>query len=238
MNFKIKHIALGIAGLFLLIGFSTQLFSNFWGLLIGNGYIIPNQSSVFTFQATEMNKGSGDYWLYGEDSKYYYTTLEKDHIEPYAFISKVKSKSIPNFDKTNYQTLWTTEISCGDILSIYAKKPKDLEFIKCERPKNSQTIVKVTYRVKGKQSKGVEDFLIDNYGMGKLVWTCCGWDNGGKYGGFEHSEFKKIDRYCSATVSMFASGEVENENKPSEFKLETDRDKVDYFTVIVELVIV
>ena len=234
MKLKIKHIGLGITGLFLLIGFSTQLFSNFWGLLIGNGYLIPNQSSVFTFQVTEMNQGSGDYWLYGEDRKNYYT----NHIEPNAFISKEKAKSTPNFDKTNYVTWWTTEISCGDILSTYAKKPNDLKFIKCERPKNGQTIIKATYRVKGKQSKGVENFLIENYGMGKLKWTCCGWDNGGKYGGFEHSEFKKIDKYCYATVSMFASGEVENKNKPAGVKLETDRNKIDYFTVIVELVIV
>ncbi len=104
MKLKRRHIVLGILGLFLLIGFSTQLFSNFWGLLIGNGYIIPNQSSIFTFQAIKMNKGSGDYWLYGEDQKYYYTTLEKDHPEPYAFITKEKAKSIKNFDKTNFET--------------------------------------------------------------------------------------------------------------------------------------
>ena len=238
MNLKKKHIGLGILGLFLLIGFSTQLFSNLWGFLTGNGYFIPNQSSIFAFQATEMNKGSGDYWLYGEDKKNYYTTLEKDYIEPYALISKVNAKLIPNFDKTNYETWWTTEISCGDILSTYVKKPNDLEFIKCERPKNSQTIIKATYRVNGKESKRIEDFLIENYGMGELKWTCCGWDNGGKYGSFEHSEFKKIDKYCSATVSMFASREIEDDNKLTEVKLEFDRNKIDYFTVIVELVII
>ncbi|WKB81795.1 DUF4952 domain-containing protein [Cellulophaga lytica] len=238
MKLKIKHIGLGIAGLFLLIGFSTKLFSNFWGLLIGNGYLIPNQSSVFTFQATEMNKGSGDYWLYGEDNKNYYTTLEKDNIEPYVFIAKEKAKSIPNFDKTNYETWWNTQILCKDILSTYAKKPNDLEFIKCERLENSQTIIKATYRISGNKSKEIEDFLIENYGMGKLKWVCCGWETSGKYGGFEHSEFKKIDPYLSATINMYASGEVEDENEPTEIKLETDRNKVDYFTVIVELVIV
>ena len=127
---------------------------------------------------------------------------------------------------------------CQDILSTYAKKPKDLDFIKCERFKNNQTIIKVTYRVNGKQSKFVEDFLVKNYGMGKLKWTCCGWENKGKYGSFEHSAFKKIDPYCSVIISMYASGEVEDENEPTRIKLETDRNKIDYFTVIVELVIV
>ncbi len=86
--------------------------------------------------------------------------------------------------------------------------------------------------------KKIEHFLIENYGMGKLKWVCCGWETGGKYGGFEHSEFKKIDSYCSATIDMYASGEIEDENQPTEIKLETDRRKIDYFTVIVELVIV
>ncbi len=141
-------------------------------------------------------------------------------------------------DKTNNETWWNAQASCKDILSTYAKKPNSLEFIKCERLENSQTIIKATYRVKGKQSKEIEDFLVENYGMGKLSWTCCGWDNAGKYGRFEHSEFKKIDTYCSAIISMYASGEVEDEDEPTGIKLETDRDKIDYFTVIVELVIV
>ena len=136
------------------------------------------------------------------------------------------------------KTWWNVQVSCKDILSTYAEKPNGLEFIKCEKPKNSQTIIKATYRVNGKQSKEIEDFLVENYGMGELKWACCGWDNAGKFGTFEHSEFKKIDAYCHATISMYASGEVEDENEPTGIKLETDRNKIDYFTVIVKLVII
>ncbi|NMH86599.1 DUF4952 domain-containing protein [Flavivirga algicola] len=229
---------LGTLGLLLVLGFSTELFSNLWGLLIGNGYVIPNQSSVFTFKATKMNEGSGDYWLYGQDRNNYYTTLVKDHLEPYTYISKYETESILGFDKINYNTWWNPKIPCNDLLSTYAKKPIGLEFIKCERLEKGQTIAKAIYRVSGEQSKEIEDFLIKNYGMGNLKWVCCGWETSGKYGGFEHSEFKKIDSYCSATIDMYASGEVEGKNDPTEIKLETDRNKIDYFTVVVTLVIV
>ncbi len=96
------------------------------------------------------------------------------------------------------------KIPCGDLLSVYAEKPKGLKFIKCERIKVGQSIVRATYKVSGKKSKEVEDFLVKTYGMGKLKWTCCGWDNGGKYGVFEHSEFKKVNRDCLALISMYA----------------------------------
>lgn len=225
-------------GLLLIIGFSTQLFSNLWGILTGNRYIIPNQSSIFTFKTTKMNDGIDDYLLYGQDQNNYYTTLENDHIKPYAYVAKEEVKSVLNFDKTNYKTWWNPKIPCNDLLSTYAKKPNGLEFIKCESVENSQTKIRATYQVSGKNSKEIEDFLVQNYGMGKLKWTCCGWDNAGKYGGFEHSEFKKIDPYCSAIISMYASGEIEDKNEPSGIKLEFDRNKIDYFTVVVELLIV
>ncbi len=130
------------------------------------------------------------------------------------------------------------KIMCDDLLSVYAKKPKELKFIKCERIKVGQTIVRATYKVAGKKSKAIENFLVKTYGMGKLEWTCCGWDNGGKYGVFEHSKFKKINRDCSALISMYASAEVQDKSEQSKVRLETDRNKIDFFTVIVELVIV
>ena len=237
MELKKRHIGLGILRLLLVVGFSTQLFSILWGLLTGNGYIIPNQSSIFTFKTTRMNEANGD-WLHGQDRNNYYTTSEKDHIEPYAYVSKDETESILGFDKINCNTWWNPKIPCNDLLSNYAKKPIGLEFIKCERIKNSQTKARATYRVSGKESEEIERFFVQNYGMGKLKWVCCGWETGGKYGVFEHSEFKKIDPDCSATIKMYASGELENQNNPTKIKLEMDRNKIDYFTVVVELVIV
>lgn len=127
------------------------------------------------------------------------------------------------------------ELKC-DLLEAYAKKPKELEFVKCEEVKNSQIIYIVTYKVRGSKSKIVEDFLIENYGMGNLKWACCGWDNAGIYGEFEHVAFKEIDSYCSAVISMFASGEKMDKTKNT-IKLERNRDEIEYFTVRVELIV-
>lgn len=129
-------------------------------------------------------------------------------------------------------------IACSDVLSVYAEKPEELKFMGCVTVENSQTILRATYQVSGEKSREVEDFLIQNYGMGKLKWTCCRWDNGGIYGGFDHIEFKKINPYCSATISMHGSAEIEDKNPPNEIKLEFNRNKIEYFTVVVELVIV
>jgi len=130
------------------------------------------------------------------------------------------------------------EYLCGDLLEIYAQKPDGLEFVSCEKVEDEQTIARATYRVSGKNSKRVEGFLVGKYGMGKLKWACCGWDNGGKYGSFEHLDLTKVHPFLSVIINMYASGEVTDEKDPSKIKLETTRNKIDYFTVVVELAII
>jgi hypothetical protein len=49
-------------------------------LLYANGYFIPKESSVCTFRATVDNIGNGEYWLYGEDDKYYYSGFSGDIV--------------------------------------------------------------------------------------------------------------------------------------------------------------
>ncbi len=46
--------------------------ANSWHLVTSSSYIVPEESSVFTFHVTKMNEGSGEWWLYGEDSRYFY----------------------------------------------------------------------------------------------------------------------------------------------------------------------
>ena len=136
---------------------------------------------------------------------------EKDHPEDYGYL-------------------------CGDLLEIYARKPDGLEFVSCEKVEESQTIVRATYRVSGKRSKEIEDFLVNNYGMGRLKWACCAWDNTGKYGSIENQELTKVHPYISAIISMYASGEVASK-KSTKVRLQTKREKIEYFTV-VELAII
>lgn len=124
MKLKTKHIGLGATGLLLLIIFSTHLFSNLWLLLIGNGYIIPKESSIFSFKSTIMNSGSGDYWLYGEDNTNYYTTLlnkEAGYSAKYFLISKEKATKLSGFQKLHYSTWFEVNVECGDLLKKYAK---------------------------------------------------------------------------------------------------------------------
>lgn len=45
---------------------------NIWNVITSRGYVIPKGSSIFTFKPTLMNAGSGEWWVYGEDKKYYY----------------------------------------------------------------------------------------------------------------------------------------------------------------------
>jgi hypothetical protein len=55
----------------------TPVTGNLWGLVTGAGYAIPSESSIFTFRATVMNDGSGEWWMYGEDRRNFYGVPEK-----------------------------------------------------------------------------------------------------------------------------------------------------------------
>ena len=81
--------------------------SNGWCLLTENGYFIPQESSISRFEATKMNEGSGGWWLYGEDNKYYYgLNIEPDYSPKYFKLQKGKEPD--NFDKFDYHT-WEKE---------------------------------------------------------------------------------------------------------------------------------
>lgn len=91
----------------LVVSASTPLFFralvNIWYLAIDTQdvYFIPRGSSLFTFRMTEANPGSGDWWIYGEDNRYYY------YFENGRKISKQAAKNCRNFDKTELST-WCT----------------------------------------------------------------------------------------------------------------------------------
>ncbi len=83
----------------------TEFASNIASLIASRGYFIPKESSVFTFSVTLENTGNGEYWIYGEDEKYYYYS----GILPYVFIDK-KNKC-PHFNKIDYRTWCGVDIS-------------------------------------------------------------------------------------------------------------------------------
>lgn len=127
-----------------------------------------------------------------------------------------------------------TVIKCGDLLSRYAEKPAKLSFVNCVTGEG-QVILEAQYSVSGKDSKEVEDFLVKAYGLGKLQFTCCGWESkNGKNGQID--ALKGLENYpnYSLIISMFAS--AEQESKENETELELDRTKIEHFTVLVQIV--
>lgn len=84
--------------------FFTEFIHNITSLIASRGYFIPKESSIFTFSVILENTGNGEYWIYGEDKKYYYYS----GVLPYVFIEK--ENKCPNFNKLDYRTWCGVEI--------------------------------------------------------------------------------------------------------------------------------
>jgi hypothetical protein len=138
------------------------------------------------------------------------------------------------FLENKKETQNLTAIKCGDLFSRYAEKPAKLSFVNCVSGEG-QVILEAKYKVSGTDSKQVEDFLVKNYGLGKLKFACCGWESEkGKNG--QINSVKGLEAYpnYSLTIIMFASAEKEGTEK--EGALEFDRNKIKNFTVLVQIV--
>ena len=96
---KSKVILLGLFSVLLIVLMTcTHSCTNLWYLLTENGYFIPQESSIFSFEATKMNLGSGGWWIYGEDNKYYYALYQSGYLK------LQKGNEPENFDKFDYHT--------------------------------------------------------------------------------------------------------------------------------------
>jgi hypothetical protein len=96
----VRIAALGtvvVLALAALVGPVPKAAGNAWLLLTGRGYVIPSESSIFAFEATVMNDGSGEWWLYGEDGRNYYAYLGAPE-SPYVTYAKVRAISCQGFD--------------------------------------------------------------------------------------------------------------------------------------------
>lgn len=121
-----------------------------------------------------------------------------------------------------------------NLLETYSEQHKHLEFIDCEEGEG-QVIKYATYNVKDSHSYEVEKYLVENYNMGKLKFTCCGWEpQDGKEGEIHNEELKKLNENYSLLISMYGNAEKKNEN--DSLYIELDRNKIDDFIVTVKLV--
>jgi hypothetical protein len=101
---RLKFLFITLFALFVIIIANTELLSNIWFTSTGRGFIIPKESSYFTFTPTKMNQGSGEWWLYGEDENYFYATENSTSDKDYVLLSKEKGLKIEGFDKFDVKT--------------------------------------------------------------------------------------------------------------------------------------
>ena len=101
---KIVIVFTGTASLvILLILAMTPAAVNMWLLATERVYVVPKESSIFSFRPTVMNPGSGDWWIYGEDNiNFYYFTGEGP--SRYALYPKELAPQCAGFRPTDYDT--------------------------------------------------------------------------------------------------------------------------------------
>lgn len=85
----------------LMLAAGTNLFSNAWMMLVDRENVIPAESSIFSFKPYEINQGSSNYWIYGEDDSNYYYFAHQPSV-PYVVMSK--GKDCQAFDRLDYTT--------------------------------------------------------------------------------------------------------------------------------------
>ena len=121
-----------------------------------------------------------------------------------------------------------------NLLETYSEQHEYLKFIEC-KDGAGQVIKYSTYNVTGEHSFEVEKYLVENYGMGKLKFTCCGWEpQDGKEGEIVNSDLKELNKDYHLLVSM--TGNAEKRNEKDSLYIEKDRNKIDKFTVTVRLI--
>lgn len=81
----------------------TPIASNTWFALTEPAYVIPAESSMLRFTPTQMNEGSGDWWVYGQDDRnYYYFTGSGQ--PPYVVFPKAQVADCAGFQRDDHRT--------------------------------------------------------------------------------------------------------------------------------------
>lgn len=101
-----KIFVLIVAVVFAWLLFFTPALVNLWCLVTGRRFFIPDKSSIFSFHVIEMNQGSGEWWLYAKDSRYFYA-YGRDGLLYIAF-PKSQIAQCPSFQLRDRST-WCEE---------------------------------------------------------------------------------------------------------------------------------
>jgi|GEM_PF-4824131 len=110
-------------------------------------------------------------------------------------------------------------------MKLYRIHIPHAELFKSETPTPSQKLCTSVYKIPGQFAKSAESVLIEKYGMGKLVFECCGWSpKNGKEGTFKRSHDMADGSYASYAISMTSKETFEN-----------NWDKIDYFYIYLTI---
>jgi hypothetical protein len=89
-----------------LIIFSIFLFTaapqNLWFLINDDSYMIPEESSLYSFEPTQLKDKTESRWIYGKDGERFY--YRKDTDVHYYIISKAAADSCRNFNQFDIST--------------------------------------------------------------------------------------------------------------------------------------
>ncbi|MFN8391215.1 MAG: hypothetical protein U0136_13065 [Bdellovibrionota bacterium] len=99
---KLLTVALSASALLLYFSVRTPLLGNGWSVIADRGFFIPAESSAMDFRVTQPNEGSGEWWIYGEDSNHFYALDE--HEAAYYVFSKEKQSECRHFSKLDRAT--------------------------------------------------------------------------------------------------------------------------------------
>lgn len=92
---------------------SPAYLGNAWLSATGRGYFIPAESSFRDFLPVVMNQGSGEWWIYAEDSLRYYYAGDGVSPFPYVIMRKTDAGSCPGFRAGDFATWCAKEYPTG-----------------------------------------------------------------------------------------------------------------------------
>ncbi|RZK90421.1 MAG: DUF4952 domain-containing protein [Hymenobacter sp.] len=98
----------------------------------------------------------------------------------------------------------------GDLLQKYAAKPAGVTLVGCRAGQpGGQTVAIATYQVSGANAAGAEQFFRAHYGMGSLVFVCCGWEPAaGKSGQLASATLRKINPNYALLITMYSDAQT------------------------------
>jgi hypothetical protein len=101
MKTRFKSFLLA-ATIIVFLGFITAAPANVWFMITSTGYIIPAESTIFSFEPTLMNDSTENAWIYGMDNARYYYRPDAD--EDYLMLLKSDAIECSGFNEHNFET--------------------------------------------------------------------------------------------------------------------------------------